>query len=319
MDGPRNGREKPRLRNGAALTGVAAALVAVALWSTNALAARFALAEFGVVQVLALQFGGATVTLAVMRALRSGRDKRSSQKNANWPSGRFRNVLGGVMVGVAGLTGTISLQYLAFATAPIVEANVISYGWPLFAALWAALAYRSRQTLSGVLLAMVGFAGVAIMLGAGDGLGSTGGGTAGYAAALASAVCMTFYTVMSGRLRVSADIFLMPATVFGMVSALMLCGSGLAPWSWASASPDAWVASVYAGVGPMAGGFLLWSRAMAGDGAKRLAPLGYATPLLSTALLLLVGETFASGALIGAALVMVCSIGVLVMDRKEHG
>jgi len=130
---------------------------------------------------------------------------------------------------------------------------------------------------------------------------------------------MTFYTVMSGRSSISADMFLLPATAIGMVSALTLCVTGLAPWSWASASPDAWVASVYAGVGPMAGGFLLWSRAMAGDGAKRLAPLGYATPLLSTALLLLVGETFASGALIGAALVMVCSIGVLVMDRKEHG
>ena len=318
MDGPRNGREKTRLRNGAALTGVAAALVAVVLWSTNALAAKYALAEFGVVQVLALQFGGATATLATLRALRSRWDKTSSQKNANWPSGRFRDVLGGVMVGVVGLTGTIFLQYLAFAVAPIVEANVIAYGWPLFAALWAAFAYRSRQTLAGVPLAMVGFMGVAIMLGAGGGLGSIGG-TAGYAAALASAVCMTFYTVMSGRLRVPADTFLLPATAFGMIAVLMLCVTGLAPWSWASTSSGAWAASVYAGVGPMAGGFLLWSRAMSGDGAKRLAPLGYATPLLSTALLLLVGETFTPDALIGAALVLVCSIGVLVVNGKEHG
>jgi len=69
----------------------------------------------------------------------------------------------------------------------------------------------------------------------------------------------------------------------------------------------------------MAGGFLLWSRAMSGDGAKRLAPLGYATPLLSTGLLLLIGETLASGALAGAVLVLVCSIGVLIVDGKGRG
>lgn len=235
------------------------------------------------------------------------------------PSLSLRDVLGGMVVGVVGLTGTISLQYLAFATAPIVEANVVAYGWPLFAALWAALAYRSRQTLAGVPLAMVGFVGVALILGSGSGFGSTGGGIAGYVAALASAVCMTFYTVMSGRSRVSAGASLLLATTCGMFFALALCVAGFASWIWPSANLGAWAASMYAGVGPMAGGFLLWSLAMSGDGARRLAPLGYATPLVSTMLLLLFGETFTSGTLLGALLVLVCSIGVLIVDRKEHG
>jgi drug/metabolite transporter (DMT)-like permease len=232
---------------------------------------------------------------------------------------RLSNVLGAVVVGVIGLTGTIFLQYLAFATAPIVEANVVAYGWPLFAALWVALAYRSRQTLAGVPLAIIGFAGVALILGSGINFGSPDGAVAGYLAALASGVCMTFYTVMSGRSRVPAETFLLPATVFGMIAALTLCLTGFAPWLWTSASLGAWAASVYAGVGPMAGGFLLWSWAMSGEGAKRLTPLGYATPLLSTVLLLLFGEMFAAGTFFGAVLVLVCSIGVLVIDRREHG
>jgi drug/metabolite transporter (DMT)-like permease len=220
-----------------------------------------------------------------------------------------------VQVGVLGLTGTIFLQYLAFAAAPIVEANVIAYGWPL----WAAVVYRDRRTLAGVPLAIVGFAGVAIILGSGGGFGSTDGGTAGYAAALASALCMTFYTVASGRSRLPADSSLLFATTFGAVLALALCVAGFFPWAWSLAGPGAWAASVYAGVGPMAGGFLLWGLAMSGGGARRLAPLGYATPLLSTVLLLLSGETFSSGALLGAALVLVCSVGVLAMDRKGYG
>jgi drug/metabolite transporter (DMT)-like permease len=295
---------------------VAAAFAAVALWSTNALAAKLALVELGVVQVLALQFGGATAALAALRAARSARTGGTGE-TVQCPSLRLPYVLGGMAVGVVGLTGTISLQYLAFATAPIVEANVLAYGWPLFAAIWAAVAYRTRRTLTGVPLAMVGFAGVALILGFGSGFEATGGGTAGYAAALASAACMTLYTVASGRSRVPANASLLLASTLGMVFVLVLCAAGTAPWVWSGAG--AWAASVYAGVGPMAGGFLLWSVAMSGDGAKTLAPLGYATPLLSTALLLLFGETLAPGALLGSALVLVSSIGVLIMNRKVRG
>lgn len=272
--------------------------------------------------MLALQFGGATLTLVTLRAWHAGRaDARASGSSeaGQRPSLLSSDALGAVLVGAVGLTGTIFLQYLAFATAPIVEANVVAYGWPLFAALWAALAYRTRQTFAGVPLAMVGFAGVALILGSGGGFGATDGGTTGYIAALASAVCMAFYTVMSGRSRAPVDTFLLPATTFGMGFALALCLTGLAPWMWTSAGVGAWVASAYAGVGPMAAGFWLWSRAMSGGGAKRLAPLGYATPLASTGLLLLSGETFTSGALLGALLVLLCSIGVLVIDRKERG
>jgi drug/metabolite transporter (DMT)-like permease len=288
---------------------------------TNALAPRFALAELEVVQVLALQFGGAAATLAVLRVARLARAGRSDEI-ARRPALRSSEVLGGVavgVVGVVGLTGTISLQYLAFAPAPIVEANVVAYGWPLFAALWAALVYRNRRTLAGVPLAVVGFAGVALILGSPGGFAGSGGGSAGYAAALASAVCMTFYTVASGRSRFPADASLLPAAALGSAFALALCIGGFAPWVWSAAGPGAWLASVYAGVEPMAGGFLLWDLAMSGGGANRLAPLGYATPLLSTALLVLFGETLEPGALLGALLVLVCSIGVLAMDRKERG
>lgn len=315
----RDQRKETQLTNGVSLTGVSAAFVAIGFWSTNALAAKFALAELGVMQVLALQFGGATATLAMLRAWHAARAGVRADGLVRRSSLLSPGVLGGVLVGVVGLTGTIFLQYLAFATAPIVEANVVAYGWPLFAALWAALAHRGRRTLAGVPLAMVGFAGVALVLGSsGGGFGSADGGTVGYVAALASAVCMTLYTIMSGRSRVPIDAFLLPATAFGMVFALALCVAGLAPWLWSSVGLGAWIASVYAGAGPMAAGFLLWGVAMSGGGAKRLAPLGYVTPLLSTVLLLLFGETFTSGTLFGALLILVCSIGVLMLGREEQ-
>lgn len=318
MDTIGNRFKRARFPLSATPTGTAAALIAIMLWSTNALAATFALDGLGVVQVLALQFGGATATLAMLRALRST-PASGSIKEMQWSSLRSLRFFGTMAVGIVGLTGTIVLQYVAFATVPIIEANVLAYGWPLFAAIWAALTYRSRQTLIGVPLAMLGFAGVAIILVSGGNLGHGDGEFVGYVAAIASALCMTLYTVMSGRLRIPVDTVLLIATALGSVVALTLCITGLAPWQWGSTNLGAWAASVYAGVGPMAGGFYLWSRAMSGDGARRLAPLGYATPLASTVLLLLFGAMFTSGTMVGALLVLLCSVGVLVVSRQEHG
>jgi len=290
--------------------GLAAAFGAVALWATNALAAKFALADLGVAQVLALQFGGATAVLAALRMFSSRVGKKDSVPRYSLTR---MEIAGGACVGAVGLTGTIFLQYLAFASAPIVEANVLAYGWPLFAALWAALAYRTQRTLAGVPLAVGGFAGVAVILGTGGGFGGGDGGGFGYFAALASAGCMAFYTVAVGRARVSAGDLLLSATVLGAICSFAFCVAGLGLWQWTGSG--AWVASVYAGVGPMAGGFFLWSRAMSGGGAERLAPLGYATPLLSTVLLVFFGEAFTFYTLLGASLVLVCSEGVLVVDR----
>ena len=58
---------------------------------------------------------------------------------------------------------------------------------------------------------------------------------------------------------------------------------------------------------------------MSREGATRLTPLRYATPLLCTVLLLLFAEMFTAGTLLGAVLILVCSIGVLVIDGREHG
>ena len=37
-------------------------------------------------------------------------------------------------VGIIGLVGTMVLQYVAFASMPVVEANLIAYTWPLMVA-----------------------------------------------------------------------------------------------------------------------------------------------------------------------------------------
>lgn len=67
----------------------------------------------------------------------------------------------------------------------------------------------------------------------------------------------------------------------------------------------------------MASGYGLWTYAMADHRAERLSPLGYLTPLVSTMLLLVTGQPFTTTTLVGTALILVCSAGVLINERTS--
>jgi drug/metabolite transporter (DMT)-like permease len=279
-----------------------AALAAVGLWSTNAYAADAALTQLSVFQLLTLQYGAATLILV------AGCILWSEQSSLD-----FRQVgIQSLAIGVVGLTGTIFLQYLAFAAAPIVAANVIAYGWPLMAAIWVAVTRRTRQARRGVVLALFGFGGVALIFGS-DGI-QLDGAALGYLAALGSAACMAFFTVASGRRAASTVQLLVPATIVGTVTAGMATLVQAEPWP----PVTAWPAAIYVGVGPMAIGYGLWTYAMSAGGAERLSPIGYATPLLSTGLLMIAGRPFGALTVVGAALILICSVGVLANDRKPR-
>jgi drug/metabolite transporter (DMT)-like permease len=138
--------------------------------------------------------------------------------------------------------------------------------------------------------------------------GNLGGVEIGYLFALASAACMAFYSLASGQLSSSTFAMLVPATITGTVLALGLSLARGEAWPGFTS----WAGAIYIGLGPMAAGYALWTYAMAENRADRLIPLSYATPLLSTVLLLLTGQPFTSRTLVGAALILVCSTGVLL-------
>lgn len=284
--------------------GLAAAVGAVVLWSTNAYAAGAVLEHLSVLQLLTVQYGAAAIALVATKLVIGYRRRGSPipdlpEEATKW--GRLTPLL----VGVLGLTATIFLQYLAFDTAPLVDANVICYADGLIAALWVAAWRPSRHTLVGVPLALIGFGGAIVVFTARGGLG---GVEIGYLFALGAAACMAFYSLASGRLSSSTFDLLIPATAVGTGIALGLSLARGEVWP----SFPAWSGAIYIGLGPMAAGYALWTFAMAEGRADRLIPLSYATPLLSTGLLLATGQPFTAGTLLGAALILLCSTGVLL-------
>jgi len=277
---------------------------AVLVWSTNAVAAGAALQQLTVAQVLALQFAAATGVLAIARAIEDTKRAPASED----PSPLTARA---VAVSVVGLAGTIALQYLAFATAPLVAANAIAYAWPLMVAAWAALAPGRRGSRVSVMLALLGFAGV-VMLFFQRGNDSGGGAPlVGYAAALGSALAMAWYTLTAGQLAARRTDLLLVATTIGAAVTVPLALTQSAGWS-----PGTAVAlGIYTGLGPMAAGYALWTHAMSHPTGPRLAPIAYATPLLSTLVLLVSGESLQPIGLIGSGLIVICAVGVLAQRR----
>jgi drug/metabolite transporter (DMT)-like permease len=278
---------------------VAAAFSAIAIWSLNAAAGGVALARLSVLQVLACQFGAAFLVLICFRVLTSGTPTVTS------PGRRERLAL----IGVVGLSGTIVLQYVAFATAPLLAANAIAYAWPLMVAGWMALAPGMRGSHVSLALTAVGFVGVVVLFASRQDTGQ--GGSApllGYVAALGSAVAMAGYTLTAGRSGArTADLLLVGtgAGALGTVPAALLQGDAWSP---------AWAVALALGIGVamMALGYGLWTHAMAHPIGARLAPAAYATPLLSTGVLLATGQQLSPFGLVGCALIVVCAAGVVL-------
>lgn len=174
--------------------------------------------------------------------------------------------------------------------------------------------HRSTQPFGyiSVGLALIGFYGVAMIMDETGSLYSLTGMGAGGAAAFASALCMAFYTIASSRVRMT-ETLLIPVTLIGGIGCFVF--NRFQGGAWPGISH--WWVAAYIGIGPMAAGYFLWSYAMSGYGAKILAPIGYATPLLSTALLLVSGADYTQRTLYGIALVLTCSIGVLSLQHIQ--
>jgi drug/metabolite transporter (DMT)-like permease len=280
---------------------LALALGAVLLWSTNAAVGGAALRALSVPQLLLVQFASAAALLGGHRSLA-----------ARPAGGRSRLSWQAALLACVGVTGTMTLQYVGFANAPLVQANVVAYAWPLLAPLALAASARTRSSIGVAGLAAVGFLGVGLMLAAGGSPAAAAGDPLlGYLAAGGSALAMAAFTLGAGRFEGDQGGALLLATCVGAAGALAIAIADGTSWPGGTG----WLAAVYLGVGPMALGYLLWSRAMASARGRRLAPLGYATPVLSTALLRATGHPIATTGLLGAALALGSTAGVLRLGR----
>jgi drug/metabolite transporter (DMT)-like permease len=208
-----------------------------------------------------------------------------------------------LLLGVYGLFGYHLMLFLALQNAPAVEANLVNYLWPLLIVLLSPIFTKSLSlNFRYVLAAISGFAGAVIAITYnGSGLESLSI-EVGYFFALAAAVIWATYSL--GTTKV--PIFPTPAIgLFALVSGLLAIGAHFLFEPAAAISSSDWLLLVVLGAGPLGGAFYLWDAALKIGDPRRIGLLAFLTPLLSTALLVVVsGDSLSWQLLIATALVV---------------
>ena len=212
-----------------------------------------------------------------------------------------------LLLGVYGLFGYHLMLFLALQNAPAVEANLVNYLWPLLIVLLSPIFTKSLTlNFRYVLAAISGFAGAVLAItsgGSGFGFSSM---EVGYFFALAAAVIWATYSLATTKV----PSFPTPAIgLFALVSGVLAIGAHFIFEPAAAISSSDWLLLVILGAGPLGGAFYLWDAALKIGDPRRIGLLAFLTPLLSTALLVVVSGNslswqllLATGLIVGGAL-----------------
>ena len=204
------------------------------------------------------------------------------------------------LLGVGGLFGYHAMYFTALRLAPAVEASLIAYLWPLLIVLFSALLPGERLKANHLVGALLGLAGAGLIIsrsGAG-GVGFDSGYAVGYAAAVACALIWSGYSVLS---RLAARVPTEAVTGFCIATAALSFALhfALETTVWPD-GPLAWAAVLGLGLGPVGGAFYVWDWGCKRGDIRVLGAASYAAPVLSTLLLVLVGQARLSASVLGA-------------------
>lgn len=222
-----------------------------------------------------------------------------------------RMPIAAALVGIAGLFGYHALYFLALRTAPPAEAGLLNYLWPLLIVLLSALLPGERLRAHHMIGALLGLAGTLVLLWDNFSGRLTAAQLAGLAAAFTAAFVWAGYSVLSRRFRaVPTD----AVAAYCAVTALLAFVTSLAieSWIWPD-SVGAWLSVLALGIGPVGAAFFAWDIGMKRGDIRVLGAASYATPLLSTAFLIVTG--YAQLSLNVAAAAMLIAGGGLIAAR----
>lgn len=229
--------------------------------------------------------------------------------------GRLRDVIAttpkALALTVAGLFGYHALYFTALRNAPAVEANLINYLWPLLIVVFSGLLPGERLRWFHGLGAALGFAGAGILIVA-QGASFEGGFALGYAAALGAALFWSSYSVLS---RLFPDVPTGAVTGACLITSVLSLGCHLlfetTVWP---ATLTGWVGVVALGLFPVGAAFFVWDIGMKRGDIQVLGAAAYATPILSTLLLIAFGFGAFTWPVVAACLLV--TLGAVIAAKE---
>ena len=214
-------------------------------------------------------------------------------------------------LGIYGLFGYHFLLFLAFRTAPAVQANLVNYLWPLLIVVLAPLFNQHcRLQLRQVLAALAGFSGAVLVMTNGQAIDANFNW--GFLAALASAFIWATYSLMTQRV---AAFHTAAIGYFGFVSGILALMCHFLLETPVSLSMSDAGLLTWMGIGPLGVAFYLWDAALKNGNAQQIGLLSFLTPLGST-LLLLIDRQEALTSLVACAGVLI--VGGAWLGRTQN-
>jgi drug/metabolite transporter (DMT)-like permease len=290
---------------GATLIGA----TAIVLWSTLALVTTMT-GDVPPFQLVALAFS-VSAAVGLVRAVATG---ITWTRIRRWPPAMW-------LIGVGGLFGYHACYFLALRRAPPVEASLINYLWPLLIVVLSALLPGERLTWRHLTGAVSGLAGTVILIGGPARLEAEREFALGYAAAFAAAVLWAAYSVLNRRF---SDVPTSAVAGCCLITALLaaVCHLIFETTVW-PAGAGQWMAVAALGLGPVGLAFYVWDYGVKHGDIRALGTAAYATPLLSTALLVAAGRAEMHWSIIVACVLIVggaaVAAGDLLAERRRRG
>jgi drug/metabolite transporter (DMT)-like permease len=224
------------------------------------------------------------------------------------------------MVGVGGLFGYHALYFLALRLAPPAEAGLLNYLWPLLIVLFSSLLPGERLKVHHIVGALLGLVGTVLLFADNASAHFERGQIAGLIAAFVAAFVWAAYSVMSRKLKaVPTDAVAGFCFATALLATAVHLAVEVAVWP---ETPAQWLAVLALGVGPVGAAFYAWDIGMKRGDIRVLGAASYATPLLSTAFLMLAGFAKPSAS-IAIAAVLIAGGGLIaakdMIGKKQGG
>jgi drug/metabolite transporter (DMT)-like permease len=282
--------DAPSARRRATLIGAIAPL----LWATLALLTTYTR------PMPAFELVAMTFALAFLLVL--GKWVIGAARGGPSVASRFRLPARAWVTGVSGLFLYHVFYFNALARAPAVEASLICYLWPLLLVLFSAFLPGEKLKPAHILGGLCGLAGAGLLVTKGQGLGFDPAYARGYLAALACAFTWSIYSLLNRRMgAVPSD----AVGVYCGMTALLGLACHLIFERWVTPSIGNAAAILLLGIGPVGAAFFVWDYGVKRGDIQALGSLAYASPLISTVLLILAGRAAPSWVLAAGALLIV--------------
>lgn len=279
------------------------ALITIVLWSTLAVLASF------LVHIPAfLQLGVALTSCGIISLLK-------------WRY--WRVPLRTLAIGIAGIFGYHYLLFMSYRNAPIIEANLINYLWPLLIVVLTPFYFRDKPLkIYHFIGALLGISGAILIVTDGK-LSLDSQYLTGYLLAFAAALFWSNYSLASAKLPRFNSAAVGGFCFWSGLLALLLFATEqmISPSEFTLHTQD-WLLMIALGVGPLGSAFFTWDIALKRGDTRIVGALAYTAPMGSTALLILFTDNQLHSTTLIAMLMIIASAIIgsweLLFQKKQN-